>query len=172
MTSIDLQQGHRRKEPRPLTGWKVLAILVAFFGTVAAVNGLMIHYALSTFPGVADDQAYEHGLHYNDTLAAAAEQNRLGWVAQGQVVRGLDNRATIDIAIRDEAGKPVEGLDVEARLEFMPDSHRDMAIGLVEAAPGRYRSEIKADSGSWLLDMSAARQGEVLYRSRNRLSLR
>ena len=76
MTSIDIGRPARTARsggttgPR-LTGWKVLGILVAFFATVATVNGIMIHYALSTFPGVEDDQAYEHGLHYNDTLAAS-----------------------------------------------------------------------------------------------------
>lgn len=177
MTSIDLSQSRRparggRPGDKPLTGWTVLAILLAFFGVVASVNGLMIHYALSTFPGVEDDQAYEHGLHYNETLAEAAQQNRLGWKAQGRIVRGLEGTAGVEITIRDEAGAPVQGLQVTGRLEFMPDSRRDMALALTETSAGVYRSEIKASSGVWLLDMAASRQGEVLYRSRNRLTLR
>jgi nitrogen fixation protein FixH len=177
MTSIDLNPPVPAKrggkiDRKPLSGWTVLAILLAFFGTVATVNGIMIHYALSTFPGVTDDNAYEHGVHYNDTLAAAALQNKVGWVAQGRIVRGLEGRAAVEISIRDKDGAPVEGLQVAGRLEFMPDSHFDMALDLTETSAGVYRTEIKANSGVWLLEMSASRQEEVLYRSRNRLSLR
>lgn len=176
MTSIDLNPARtaqaRSCGSKPLSGWTVLAILLAFFGTVASVNGVMIHYALSTFPGVEDDQAYEHGLHYNDTLAAAEHQGDLGWTAQGRIERGLEGRAVVQIALQDKTGAPVTGLQVSGRLEFMPDSSRDMPLALTETTPGVYRTQIKADSGMWLLEMSASRQGEVLYRSRNRLSLR
>jgi nitrogen fixation protein FixH len=47
-----------------------------------------------------------------------------------------------------------------------------MELKLSEANPGEYRSEIKAEPGAWLLDVFASRQGETLYRSRNRLSIR
>jgi nitrogen fixation protein FixH len=87
-------------------------------------------------------------------------------------VRGLAGSAVVEIAMRDKAGAPVQGLDIAARLEFMPDSRRDIALTMTEAAPGLYRSEIKAGDGIWLLQMAASRQGEVLYRSRNHLSLR
>ncbi|MCW2573896.1 MAG: FixH family protein [Frankiales bacterium] len=172
MTSIDLPRIPVTKSPKPLTGWKVLAILIAFFGTVATVNGIMVHYALSTFPGVEDDQAYEHGLHYNDDIAAAAHQNNLHWQADGRVVRGLEGKSKVTLTFRDAQGAPVTGLDLAGKLEFLPDGNRDMELSLSEGKPGEYWTEIKAEAGAWLLDVSASRQGETLYRSRNRLSIR
>ena len=172
MTSIDLPHAPTPPRPKPLTGGMVLLILVLDFGTVAAVNGLMIHYAISTFPGVEDDRAYEHGLRYNDEIAAAGLQNALGWHADGRVVRDLDGKSTVLLTFKDAAGVPVTGLQLTGRLEFLPDGRRDMVLAISEATSGEYRAEIKAEPGAWLLDMAAARQGETLYRSRNRLSIR
>ena len=172
MTSVDLPHVQTPTPHKPLTGGMVLLILVLFFGVVAAVNGLMIHYAISTFPGVDDDQAYEHGLRYNDQIAAAEHQNALGWKADGRVVHELDGKSTVLLTFRDAAGAPVTGLQLTGRLDFMPDGHRDMSLELAEASPGEYRTEIKAEPGAWLLDVTAKRQGETLYRSRNRLSIR
>jgi nitrogen fixation protein FixH len=170
MTSIDLP---RPAQParRPLTGFKVLIMLVAFFGTVAAVNGLMIHYALSTFPGVEDDRAYEHGLAYNNDISAAQHQNQLGWKVDGRFTRELGGMASLIITMKDPQGVPQTGLAISAQLEFMPDGRRDLVMALTETSAGEYRGEIKAEPGSWLLDLSASKGGETLYRTKNRLTL-
>ena len=171
MTSIDLPRSIP-PAPRQLKGWMVLAMLIAFFGTVAAVNGLMIHYAISTFPGVDDDKAYEHGLAYNKDIAAAEHQNQLGWKVDGQFTRELGGLASIRISIKDAEGSAVSGLALSAQLEFVPDGRRDLTLAFNEINPGEYRGQIKAEAGSWLLDLTAAKGGETLYRSKNRLTLR
>ena len=171
MTSIDMPRAIP-PAPRPLKGWMVLAMLVAFFGIIAAVNGLMVHYALSTFPGVDDDRAYEHGLAYNKDIAAAAHQNQLGWKVDGQFTRELGGLASLRISIRDPQGAAVTGLAMSAQLEFLPDGRRDLTLPLAEINPGEYRGQIKAEAGSWLLDLSASKGDETLYRSKNRLTLR
>ena len=44
--------------PKPLTGRKVLFMLVAFFGVVIAVNVIMAKLAIQTLPGTEVDSAY------------------------------------------------------------------------------------------------------------------
>ena len=58
----------------PLTGGKVLAILLGFFVVVFAANGVMIFDAISTFRGQTADHPYEVGLKFNLELAAVAAQ--------------------------------------------------------------------------------------------------
>lgn len=167
MTSADLTD-----RDRPLTGRMVLLILVAFFGIVAAVNAIMIHYAISTFPGVDDDQPYEHGLAYDRDVAAAHAQDRLGWQVAGHVSRNADGQTTLTVSMRDNSGLPVTGLDVSGQLAFMPDRHRDHLVRLIESAPGDYRTGLNFESGAWELEMTAAKAGEIVYKSRNRLDLK
>ena len=48
--------------PKPLTGRKVLFLLVAFFGVVIAVNLVMMKLAIQTLPGTEVDSAYSASL--------------------------------------------------------------------------------------------------------------
>ena len=43
--------------PKPLTGGKVLAMLIAFFGVVIGVNMIMMRLAIQTMPGTDVDSA-------------------------------------------------------------------------------------------------------------------
>lgn len=64
---------------RPFTGWHMTAILTSFFAIVIAVNVTMARFALSTFGGTVVDNSYVASQHYNDLLAQAEVQDRLGW---------------------------------------------------------------------------------------------
>jgi len=44
--------------PKPLTGAKVLFMLLAFFGVVIGVNMIMMRLAIQTLPGTDVDSAY------------------------------------------------------------------------------------------------------------------
>ena len=50
--------------PKPLTGGKVLAMLIAFFGVVIGVNMIMMRLAIQTMPGTDVDSAYAASLAY------------------------------------------------------------------------------------------------------------
>src|SRR5262249_9508445 len=59
---------------RPLTGRKVLIMLVAFFGVVIGVNMTMMKLAILTLPGTEVDSAYTASLGYEKEIAAAHDQ--------------------------------------------------------------------------------------------------
>jgi len=50
--------------PRPITGRKVLFMMVAFFGVVIGVNLIMMRLAIQTLPGTEVDSAYSASLAY------------------------------------------------------------------------------------------------------------
>ena len=49
--------------PKPLTGGKVLAMLLAFFGVVIGVNMIMMRLAIQTMPGTEVDSARPASRH-------------------------------------------------------------------------------------------------------------
>ena len=68
-----------KRERKAFTGRHAAMILVAFFGTVIGVNMVMASFALSTFGGTVVDNSYVASQHYNEWLARADAQDRLGW---------------------------------------------------------------------------------------------
>jgi nitrogen fixation protein FixH len=61
------------------TGRMFLAIMVAFFGVVVAVNITMARLASGTFGGTVVDNSYVASQKYNGWLAKARAQDQLGW---------------------------------------------------------------------------------------------
>jgi len=154
-----------------LTGFHVLATLVAFFGIVAGVNVVMIRYALTTHSGEVTAHPYEKGLAYNSAIREAREQEARGWKVDGRTTRTLDGRAQIEVSARDAAGAALTGLKLHALLAAPADVKRDHAIELTEMAPGVYRGAAAAPAGAWEVELTASREGKVLFQSRNRITL-
>ncbi len=155
-----------------ITGTKVLIAFVAFFGVVAGVNGIMLQAATSTFGGVEVDSAYRVGLAFNQEIAAAAAQQARHWAVEAKVSRNADDRVDVRVRLRDARDAAPAALSLVARLAHPADRRRDRAITMRAAAPGEFRGETDAPAGEWDLLIEAARDGEVLYRSRGRLTLR
>lgn len=62
-----------------MTGKRVALYFVVFFGFIAAVNGVMMTYAIRTHSGTVTDHPYEKGLAYNKVVEAQEKQEALGW---------------------------------------------------------------------------------------------
>lgn len=154
-----------------LKGLHVLAILVGFFGTVAVVNAVMIHYALSTFRGEVTKHPYEEGLAYNSDIQEARAQAARGWKVEGKVARAADGQAAIEVTALDAEGKPLPGLQMSATLAAPADMKRDRAATLESVGGGVYRGSIAAPQGIWDFELAAARDGKTLFQSRNRITL-
>ncbi len=96
-----------------LKGWHVLTMLLAFFGFVSAVNGVMIYFAVGTLSGENSKRSYDQGLHYNDTIREAEAQERLGWRDQTKL---SDDGRTLEVTFTDKSGTPLSGLTVNGIL--------------------------------------------------------
>jgi nitrogen fixation protein FixH len=153
-----------------LTGWKVLLMLVAFFGVVGGVNAIMIGVALTTFRGEVTDHPYEAGLAFNSQIDAARAQEDRHWNVSVHIVPGGGERA-LNASFLGPDGAPLTGLDVKAFFAAPADLYRDIAVDLHESAPGAYTGATTAPKGVWDFKISASRGGDVLYRSLNRVKL-
>src|SRR5436305_2810706 len=103
--------------PRSLTGRKVLAMMIAFFGVVIGVNLIMMRFAIQTLPGTEVDSAYSASLAYEKEITAARDQNARKWKVDAHVERGREGAATLEIEARDSDGQPVSGLIFQGRFE-------------------------------------------------------
>ncbi len=152
-----------------LKGHHVLLTFIGFFLVVFAVNGIMVYQALSTFGGLDTDDAYRKGLAYNERIAAAAAQAKLGWHDKLDYVA---ETRRLRVSLTDAAGGGVAGLSVVAELERAVTDRFDQKLYLVQTGPDTYEADAAGlESGWWTVDLEASRSehGPALYEARRRL---
>ena len=118
-----------------ITGWHVLAGMVGFFGVVIAVDVTFAVLAYRTHPGQVSVTPYEDGILYNRHIAQLDAQAKLGW--------------------RDQAGRPIRGLALSARMERPATEAGRLTPRFVETAPGRYEADVGRLFGAWDLTVEA-----------------
>lgn len=157
-----------------ITGRHVLFAMLAFFGVIFAVNGVFLYQALNTYTGVVQDEPYRKGLAYNERIAEDARQTALGWTRS----IAMSPAGMVKLALKDNAGAPVQGLVVSAVVGRPSTNVRDVPVRLVEGEPGVYQASIgEVDAGSWVISIEAARVNgdqspEVVYRAKERIWLK
>lgn len=158
--------------PKPLTGGKVLFMLVAFFGVVIGVNMIMMRLAIQTLPGTEVDSAYSASLAYENEIAAAHDQDARNWKVDAHIQRDPDGAATLLVEARDNSGKPMTGLKFLGRFERPTDRRADLPVGLREVGTGIYRGNAPLiASGQWDLVLEAIAAGRRMFLSKNRVLL-
>jgi nitrogen fixation protein FixH len=164
--------GRSSVSPKPLTGGKVLCMLVAFFGVVFAVNFLMAKLAIDTLPGVEVDSAYSASLAYEKEIADARDQNARNWQVNAHIQRGPDGGTTVQVEARDNSGVPMSGLQFQGRLERPIDRRADQQVNLAEVGIGVYRGSAPAIApGQWDLVLEGDAAGQRMFLSKNRVLL-
>ena len=128
---------------RRFTGWHMTGILVAFFGTVIAVNVTMAAFATGTFGGVVVKNSYVASQEFNGWLAEAEASEALGWDTvttwrpDGRLmldVRGAPDPVTASATARHPVGR-------------MPDQQ----MTFTRIGEGRYLSDEALPEGRWTL---------------------
>ena len=156
---------------REVTGRTVFICLVAFFAIVAAVNGVMMAAAITTFGGVETASSYQAGLAFARETSAVQAQDRLGWQVSVRTLPGGRATTVVEIVARDGADQPLSGLATEGRLSHPLDKRFDRILAWREVGPGAFRAETARVAGQWDIVIELSRDGETRFRSRNRLTL-
>src|SRR3954470_13863304 len=154
--------------PKPLTGRKVLFMLLAFFGVVIGVNLTMMKLAMLTLPGTDVDSAYSASLAYENEIAAAHDQDARNWKVDAHIQRAPDGGATLQVEARDNSGRPMSGLKFQGRFERPTDRRADQPIAFTEVASGVYRGSAPLIvPGQWDLVLEGDAAGQRMFLSRN-----
>ena len=155
-----------------LKGAHVLATLVAFFGTVFAVNGVLVFEALKTHSGVVAQEPYRKGLAYNDRIAADELQTALGWKA----AIAFSATSEVVLTLLDRTDKPLIGLEISGSLGRSATERLDAKLSFTETSPGVYAASTAIkDAGDWLITIEARNAAvtgvpsEPIYRLRRKL---
>jgi nitrogen fixation protein FixH len=158
--------------PKPLTGAKVLFMLLTFFGIVIGVNMIMMRLAIQTLPGTDVDSAYSASLAYEGQIAAAHDQNARNWKVDAHIQRAADGGATLQVEARDDSGKPMSGLKFQGRFERPTDRRADLPVALAETGIGVYRGSAPMIApGQWDLVLEGDAAGQRMFLSKNRVVL-
>ena len=155
---------------RALTGRMVMLMLVAFFGLMLLVNGIMATMAVKTFSGLDSDNPFDTGLAYNKEIAAAKAQAALGWAVD--LNRSPDGAGTqVTATVKDKAGLPVAGLDVQLHFHHPANRKLDHDVSASPVAEGVYAGAAQLTPGRWDVEIDLNRDGARQYRSRNQLEV-
>lgn len=154
-----------------LKGWHVLAILLVFFGIIFAVAGIFFYTATTTLRGLDRSNAYERGLAYERDVIAAREQAARQWNVDIALHPDTDGGHTVTVSASDKEQQALTGLKAEMHLDYPTDSKKDQEITLSETAPGIFTGRLSAEKGRWYLHLRLSRDGEVLFRSKNNITL-
>jgi nitrogen fixation protein FixH len=158
--------------PRQVTGRMVLIAVVAFFAVIFAVNLTMAMLAISTFGGVETRNAYQAGLSFSREIASARAQAERGWRVDAKVSAWTPDGVVVDVTPKDAAGRTIAGVDIAVTFAHPANRQQDHAVALIQIGPGAFRGKTEISPGQWDLVVEAARDGERLFRSRNRVRIR
>ncbi len=157
------------KAPRQITGRMVLIGFILFFGTITAVNGVLMYFALNTWPGLVTEDAYTKGLKYNDTIAASESQRLLAW----DIRIALDNNKKLRVHVIDGNKASVPGLEVETVLTRPLGDHNVVILTMRETQPGIYEGEfVTPIAGRWKADIKAVSATGSVFKSRQEIMVK
>ncbi len=160
------------KQPRELTGWTVLYLIVSFFAVVIGVNAFMAHEALSTFGGVETDSSYKAGQMFERDVAMAKAQDAQHWQVDAKVTPAAGGSALLDIVARDASGASLAGMTATALFARPTDQRLDRTVAVAEDGAGHFRGNADIAAGQWDLIIELSRQGDRVFRSKNRIVIR
>ena len=120
-------------------------IFVACMALVVAVNAGMVAAAISTYSGLAHDNAFGRGLAYNRLLEAQETQDRLGWRVDVDGAALAGGRASLELR------RPVERLaPVVVALE--PRGEGELEGRVVLPRAGQWDARVSVRHGADRLD--------------------
>lgn len=170
LTSPKPADSEKTTGKKPITGYTVLMYLLGFFAVILVANVFLIYLAFNTWTGLEVDSSYRAGQTYQRELDRAAAQESRGWKVTATAKRLKDGTVTVRIRVADAQAAPVKALKLKAHLSRPTNRKLDKMADLTEHKPGEYAVDIaNVEFGQWDLVLEALRDGNRVYKSRNRL---
>lgn len=136
---------------------------VGGMGVVIVVNAVMVWLALSTFTGTTVDRAYERGRLYNEVLAEAERQARIGWRFSLEWEAGPSDRLAgrVVLIAEDLRSTPLDRLSLDAVLIRPLETPKPLRLSFTQTGAGRYVAPIALPKpGQWEVRLEARRDGD------------
>ena len=149
------------------TGRHMLAIMVAFFGVIIAVNVTMAVAARTSWTGLVVKNSYVASQEFNDKAREARAQAALGWTATLAV---SDGTVCFTLADADGVMKPMQGGTATFRRPV--SDVEDTVVTLVAQPDGSINGPVALADGAWIVEVQAEAGLAHPYRDTRRLSVR
>ena len=137
--------------------------MVGSLGVVVAVNGVMVWFALGTFPGAAGSDGFDLSNHYDRVLARVEREAALGWKLS---VLPSDGSHPI-VIVTDRAGAALHDARIGGVAERPIGPPETTPLTFHEAAAGRYVADVALGMpGQWELQLSVNADGHAIAATR------
>lgn len=152
------------KSPTIITGRMVLLGILGFFGVIFAVNGAFVYFALDSWPGLSNDSAYEQGLDYNQTIAAAEAQNATGWQSAVSIEKEQGYYA-VSVHLKEANGEPLSGQKVTATFRRPVGAENTIVTAMLPMSDGVYANRVELPfPGRWQVFVEVETGEAISYR--------
>jgi nitrogen fixation protein FixH len=131
-------------EERPFTGWHMLAVIVAFFGVIIAVNVGMAVIASTSWTGLVVSNSYVASQEFEEKRIAHEAQRDAGWTPHLVYDEGA-----VRLRVVDASGRAVALGEVSILLNRPVGGHDDQTIALLPAEEGGYEGTAVLATGVW-----------------------
>jgi nitrogen fixation protein FixH len=136
--------------PREFTGKHMLAVMVAFFGVIIAVNVTLAVLANSTWSGLIVANGYVASQQFNRSEERSRAQALLGW--QAELAHEGD---VFTVIMRSRDGAPIPGLKLEGTLRRPVTAKEDVVLAFIAKGEGTYVAPAALAKGQWEFELSA-----------------
>ncbi|MEI6097305.1 MAG: FixH family protein [Alphaproteobacteria bacterium] len=147
------------KPVQPLTGWHLLAMFIAFFGVIIAVNGLLVWKAVSTFPGLDVENGYVASQSFDREMAA---QKALNWTLKPTYDASANQ---MQLAFTDAAGRPATLADLTVLIGRTTEAVDDQTPTFT-LQNGVYVAPVVLPMGKWMMAVQAHAADGTLFHQR------
>ncbi|MER9201587.1 FixH family protein [Mesorhizobium sp. M0933] len=138
------------RKSREFTGRHMLAIILAFFGVVIAVNLTMATLANTSWTGLVVENTYVASQQFNRKAEEGRAQAALGWTGKLTIAWG-----EVRYGVTDAAGKPVPLHGVKVLFRHPAYEKEDESITLAAASGQEFAVQHMPRDGVWIVEIDA-----------------
>ncbi|WP_019171901.1 FixH family protein [Pseudaminobacter salicylatoxidans] len=135
---------------KEFTGWHMLAVMAAFFGTIITVNTVMAIYANTSWTGLVVQNAYVAGLQFNEKAEAGRAQAALGWKDELEIGSGM-----VRFTLADASGSAIHAKGVTVALRRPAYEAEDETFKLDPLPGGAFEAAHAVRDGIWIVEVDA-----------------
>lgn len=138
----------RTRPKGEFTGRHMLFIMLAFFGTIIAVNLTMATFANRSWTGLVVKNTYVASQQFNDKAALARAQQALGWHGELTIADGM-----VRYRLTDRSGDPVSVETVRMVFRRPVSEQGDRTLTLARDGTGDFAGTIEIADGGWIVEI-------------------
>ena len=145
------------------TGWHMLSIMLAFFGTIITVNVTMAVFANTSWSGMVSKNTYVASQDFNKNAARAR-----AWAAAGFDGEIVVEGARLRYRLKGPAKVIAEIDGIRATFHRPVGEKQDFTVQLVRQGDW-YVTPDALDASLWIANLAATRKGEVIFHKAQRI---